>query len=143
MGTKNTPSQFDCYAAAEPDEPYFTLLARDDSAPDLVDQWADARESAIRLGLKPTSDAEKVAEARACAEDMRAWRRMHRVSAPRLIKSEGIPVWKAEDIVRGPYTAPTPTSERAAAAPIQGDPGDEDAVPGPVGADRERFLSGI
>ena len=33
MGTKNNPGQFDCYRNAEPDEPMFVLLARDERAP--------------------------------------------------------------------------------------------------------------
>lgn len=65
MGTKNNPGNFDCYANAEPDEPMFILLGRDRSAPSLVEAWADNRE---RLGEDPA----KVAEARECAEAMRA-----------------------------------------------------------------------
>jgi len=63
VGTKNNPSQFDCYANAEPDEPMFVLLARDEKAPGLVEEWANRRGK---------NDA-KAAEARACAAAMRAW----------------------------------------------------------------------
>jgi hypothetical protein len=45
MGTKNNPGEFDCYAAAEPDEPLFTLLGRDPLASHLVRLWA-----ALRIG---------------------------------------------------------------------------------------------
>lgn len=39
MGTKNNPSEFDCYANALPDEPMFHLLARDPAAPELIRIW--------------------------------------------------------------------------------------------------------
>lgn len=75
MGTKAKPGKFDCYAAALPDEPGFTLLARDESAPDLVRAWAVKRRHMMRVGLAPADDAEKVAEAFVLADAMRAWRR--------------------------------------------------------------------
>lgn len=67
MGTKKDPGKYDCYANAEEDEPMFVLLARDERAPALVEAWAHASE---KKGTAP----EKVAEARKCAKDMRAWR---------------------------------------------------------------------
>lgn len=69
MGTKENPGDFDCYDAAEPDEPMFILLARDRFAPILVEDWADERERRGR------SDPAKIAEARECAEAMRAWQK--------------------------------------------------------------------
>lgn len=66
MGTKNEPSAFDCYANAEPDEPLFTLLARDESAPMLVELWAEARRIAH-------PEDPKIAEAMQCAHSMRLW----------------------------------------------------------------------
>jgi hypothetical protein len=63
MGTKRNPGRFDCYAAAHPNEPMFVLLGRDPMAGNLVRRWADMREEA-------GEDAEKVAEARACADAM-------------------------------------------------------------------------
>lgn len=63
MGTKNNPGAFDCYANAEPDEPMFVLLGRDKHAPALVWLWAVLRELD---GETP----EKVAEARACVQEM-------------------------------------------------------------------------
>lgn len=68
MGTKQDPGRYDCYAKAESDEPMFVLLARDEDAPRLVVLWAD---EAQRRG----GSADKIREARQCAEDMRAWRR--------------------------------------------------------------------
>lgn len=45
MGTKSSPGRPDAYAAALPDEPIFTLSARDPLASQLVGIWAS-----IRLG---------------------------------------------------------------------------------------------
>lgn len=67
MGTKEAPGRYDAYEKAEPSEPMFVLLARDASAPALVEMWARDRE---RHG----EEAGVVAEARECAEQMRAWR---------------------------------------------------------------------
>ncbi len=64
MGTKNQPGTFDCYSKAEPDEPLFTLLARDPLAPQLVRLWSDL-----------TRSKEKVNEALACADAMESWRK--------------------------------------------------------------------
>ena len=68
MGSKSIPGLFDCYAAAEADEPMFVLLARDRHAPSIVRQWADRREF-------EGEDPKKVAEARKCADEMEAWNR--------------------------------------------------------------------
>lgn len=70
MGTKNNPGTFDCYEAADPDEPMFVLLARDPLAAMLVDLWANTRE--VIAG--PSA---KVEEARACARSMKDWRISH------------------------------------------------------------------
>lgn len=80
MGTKNVPGAFDCYAKAEPDEPMFTLLARDPTAPALVRIWVAMSRAAGRTG-------EKIAEAEACAVAME--------------------VWAAERIAAGVHTGPT------------------------------------
>lgn len=84
MGTKNDPGKFDCYASAAPDEPLFTLLARDNLAPGLVRLWAQIRESDVYGAIGTfnqlvqnapfTTASEKAAEARACADDMETWR---------------------------------------------------------------------
>ncbi len=71
MGTKNDPGPYDCLSKAEPDEPIFTLLARDPIAPATIRSWADRAEAA---GEKP----EKVQEARRCASQMEVWRRLNR-----------------------------------------------------------------
>jgi hypothetical protein len=66
MGTKNNPGAYDCLAKAEPDEPFFVLLARDKHAPALVWMWATLREL-------DGEDPAKVQEARQCVADMMAW----------------------------------------------------------------------
>lgn len=66
MGTKNKPGSFDCYHAAEPDEPMFVLLARDPIAPLLVDLWAHLRS-------KTRGMSSKVMEAKSCFQAMLAW----------------------------------------------------------------------
>lgn len=75
MGTKRNPGEHDCFDTAMPDEPTFTLLARDTSAPHMVRSWAYQREREIAAGRKPSADRPKVEEARACADDMEHWRR--------------------------------------------------------------------
>ena len=73
MGTKIDGDR--CYDAAMPDEPMFVLLARDESSPKLVRQWAAIRQSLISAGLKPESDQAQVNEAFALADRMELWRR--------------------------------------------------------------------
>lgn len=67
MGTRSNPGAYDCAAAAEDDEPTFTLLGRDRHAPVLVRNWAALREAA-------GEDQAKVQEARDCADAMEAFR---------------------------------------------------------------------
>ena len=86
MGTKQNPGAYDCHAKAQPDEPMFTLLARDPLAPHLVDIWAAAMAHDWRTAIeclwrlireahkKPRGKPEKIAEAYRCAADMAAWR---------------------------------------------------------------------
>jgi PRTRC genetic system protein C len=69
-GTKANPGAYDCYAAAEPDEPMFILLARDKHAPALVWLWATLREL-------DGEDRAKVEEARACVAQMLEWGEAH------------------------------------------------------------------
>jgi hypothetical protein len=71
MGSKNNPGKFDCFTAAEPDEPMFVLLGRDPTASFLVADWAELRE---KLGK---TSAEKIAEARVCARNMGIWAATH------------------------------------------------------------------
>lgn len=71
MGTKTNPGEFDCYAKALPDEPLFTLLARDKRAPGLIWLWAALTEMD---GTEP----EKAMEARQLVDDMIAWQAAHK-----------------------------------------------------------------
>jgi hypothetical protein len=73
MGTKLRPGSFDCYANAQPDEPYFVLLARDEQAPARVRDWVRTR--ALRKGI--TQLDVKSLEALDCADAMEAWREEH------------------------------------------------------------------
>ena len=75
MATKNNPGNFDRYKNADPDEPMFILLGRDQSAPDKVRRWAREREELIGFGIKPESDRAKVIEAYEVANQMEEWRR--------------------------------------------------------------------
>jgi hypothetical protein len=63
MGTKTTPGQFDCYAAAGPDEPMFVLLGRDKHAGLIVRLWA-------LLRARDGEDEAKIADALATATAM-------------------------------------------------------------------------
>lgn len=85
MGTKNQPGSFDCYEHAEDDEPMFVLLARDRCAPETVRAWAAAREDQLSLRAGDTAtvgevlaELDQIAEARACADAMEAWRAENR-----------------------------------------------------------------
>lgn len=79
MGTKLKPGDYDCHALAAPDEPLFTLLARDRDASVVVRIWAMLRMQQIDLGIRPESDRAQVREALACATDMAIWHREHRM----------------------------------------------------------------
>lgn len=69
MGSKRNPGQFDCYAAAAPDEPMFVLLGRDRHAAFLTRLWG-------LLRARDGEDAEKIEEAFACADAMDAHARL-------------------------------------------------------------------
>lgn len=75
MGTKNNPGKYDCVKAALPDEPTFTLLARDPDFFRLVRKWAKRRSYDIQCGDRPQSDMAMVAEAEQCAYEGRDWRK--------------------------------------------------------------------
>jgi hypothetical protein len=68
MGTKNNPGAFDCYKAAELDEPMFVLLGRDPSAAPLVRLWAALREMQDEV-----KNPSKVEEAKKVANELEAW----------------------------------------------------------------------
>ena len=101
MGTKANPGKYDCHARAEDDEPLFTLLARDESAPNLVRQWAALHRERRLQGAPPNSIRvnrdydEKECEALACADAMAEWRRARAV---RLL-TDGRAVASAADLL--------------------------------------------
>ena len=68
MGTKKTPSKYNCLDKLTDDEPFFVLLARDPVAAWLVRIWAWLVE---RFGTQPRA---KIEEALKVAEDMERWR---------------------------------------------------------------------
>ena len=71
MATKNNPGEYDCYAKADPDEPMFTLLARDPSAPTIIEAWCQDR---LMRGLVYNEETEaQIKEARCCAFNMKRW----------------------------------------------------------------------
>jgi hypothetical protein len=74
MATKNNPGEFDCYTNALPDEPMFTLLARDKSAPALIRTWCTIRLAEMGSGLRSVEELPQIREAQACADAMDAWR---------------------------------------------------------------------
>lgn len=92
MGTKNNPAPNDCYDRAEPDEPMFTLLARDPVAAHMVSIWSALRAQDFQkaqvvfndLMLKldrvpsPEIDMDKVTEAMECSAAMFTWIKANR-----------------------------------------------------------------
>ena len=81
MGAKANPGSYDCYGAADDDEPLFTLRARDPLAPVLIRTWVELRKM-TRPGTGVLSrdrrrEAKKQIEARRCAVEMEAWRKAH------------------------------------------------------------------
>jgi hypothetical protein len=71
MGTKNSPGKFDCYQAADPDEPMFVLLGRDEKAPGIIREWVEKR--SLKRDLEAGSHLphdEKALEALRCADEM-------------------------------------------------------------------------
>ena len=76
MATKNNPGEFDCYAAAHPDEPLFVLRSTDPLAPQLVREWA-VLYTRDRGGIDALDERQerKVTEALQCAREMEDWKR--------------------------------------------------------------------
>lgn len=74
MGTKANVSPNDGYTKALPDEPLFTLLARDKHAPEILRFWSALRGDDIDMRLAPGADQALIAEARSVANEMEVWR---------------------------------------------------------------------
>lgn len=77
MGTRRSPGSYDCYSRALPDEPMFTLLARDPRAPQLLREWADLRRADIIKGERSEDDLRMCQEADECADQMEEWRKLN------------------------------------------------------------------
>lgn len=77
MGSKAFPEKFDCYEAAEVDEPMFVLLARDEKAPEIVRKWVNRRyvQRSIKADSTTLAYDAKEKEALACADAMEEWRK--------------------------------------------------------------------
>lgn len=75
MGTKLNPGGYDCYRKLHPDEPFFVLRAKDQTAPGVVREWVRRRreEAAVTGGTITPQYEQKLREAEACADDMDAW----------------------------------------------------------------------
>lgn len=63
-----------CHTVALPDEPIFTLLARDPCGPEVIRYWITLREAMIGRGEKPEDDHQKLEDAAKVAQDMVTWR---------------------------------------------------------------------
>lgn len=87
MATKNNPGAFRCYEAALPDEPFFTILARDPAAPATLEFWAAER---IKRDKNHTQDdKERIVEALDDAKDMMDWREKNLDPV-----GDGVPSWR-------------------------------------------------
>lgn len=104
MGTKEKPGEFDCWAKALPDEPFFLLLARDPLAPLLVRSWVEIRRLQGRGG-------DQANEAERCANDMVEWYGAHAgdqgeiraarmVTMPADVSSAGAAVYEGPALLR-------------------------------------------
>lgn len=74
MGTKTNPGRYDCYAALQPDEPHFVLMARDKHFARVVGFWALLRMQEIAEGRDPMAEVDKVHEALEVAREGADWR---------------------------------------------------------------------
>lgn len=86
MSNKASPSQFDSYVYADEDEETFTLLARDPTAPYLVEIWAALRQGDMVLATeflrlafhyceRKVMPVEQIMEAHQTATKMHLWRK--------------------------------------------------------------------
>jgi hypothetical protein len=79
MATKNNPGNYDCYQKADPDEPLFTLRAKDATAPMVVMFWVWLRlndwiEEHGEGTPMPVDYEAKINEALSCSRAMKEWR---------------------------------------------------------------------
>lgn len=93
MGTKIEGDG--CYDAALPDEPMFTLLARDPTAPRFVMEWCKQRLADIDAGVRPEEDRQQVSEAIDLANRMIEWREKN-LDAWKDAQTNGVGIQNAE-----------------------------------------------
>lgn len=87
MATLKDPGEYDCLNKLQEDEPYFTLMGRDNLAPFLVVAWAELargnvtkavgaiKAAHLAVGYAATEDKQdKLTEAYACGAAMSAWK---------------------------------------------------------------------
>jgi hypothetical protein len=69
-----------CLVKREEGEPMFVLLARDSTAPAVMEKWCALRDREIQQGTRPNSDeeVEHVFAVRQKIIEFRRWRRVHR-----------------------------------------------------------------
>ena len=77
MGTKANPGKYDCLDKAAPDEPFFTLLARDKYMAALVWLWAKLRQ-------EDGDDPAQWQEALLCVSETLGWRSLQGKPIPSL-----------------------------------------------------------
>ena len=87
MSSKQNPSVYNCYKAALPDEPVFTILGRDPAGPATLEFWVSQR---IKLGKTvEDDDKDRIRVAFDDAKEMQEWRdKMLDASV------DGIPPWR-------------------------------------------------
>ena len=115
MGTKNNPGRYDCHSLAHPDEPIFTLRAKDPLAPALIRSWVELRKMAFTdagVGFLPSRnrELEKQLEALLCADAMEHWRKDGRTTRP---DGEGATPATWQATVLRPPGLDVPTAGRA------------------------------
>lgn len=87
MSTKNNPGAFRCYEAALPDEPIFTILARDPAGPATLRYWIYQR--AMKGKNVSPEDIDRIDDADRVARQMEAWRAANAEAGP-----DGQPTWR-------------------------------------------------
>lgn len=87
MSTKRNPSAYRCYEAALPDEPIFTILARDPAGPATLRYWAQARTKHGKTAN--TDDTDRIEDALRDADLMEEWRKANLDPL-----GTGVPTWK-------------------------------------------------
>jgi hypothetical protein len=99
MGTKTNPGAFNCYGAALPDEPIFTILGRDPTFRATILYWMAQR--GIEGKNETEEDRDRITEAAKVADAGRDWRLKNLDPV-----GDGVPSWKL------PRPEPEPGEDR-------------------------------